>query len=369
MITLFSNNLKRWSFFSITVIVLISGCSFSNAQPMNKNLAPDNGGLGEKEVAFELKAQEIPLPSTEGVTLFGKINEKGDMITEITVQTKDHSKIFSWTNVTNPTYFPIVNVVDVDDDGKQEIIIISTTGYGTGVNEQEIHVLNMEDLSEQQVENPLIAINEKVTSTITKNAKKVNVIIESNGTKVEKTYNESDAGYWNEKVAFGAIVKYELLGNRIIASVPGAVSPSEFPATALVEYGSDLKVKNIKVIDIQFEDEVKIAELATVWANALKTRDGRPRYEMMSKKVQEKFIQEQINRSGERWNFNIGVSSPWVVDFEINIDGMTATITYVTQTSEPAYYNTREILTFTMENGKLEVDDYQTIFEDKSITH
>ena len=115
------------------------------------------------------------------------------------------------------------------------------------------------------------------------------------------------------------------------------------------------------------EDYEKVTELSTIWANALKTRDGKPRYEMMSEKAKEKFKQEQIIRGGENWNYNIGYSSPWVVDFEIEIDGMTATITYLTQTSEPAHYSTKEQLIFVRENGKLLVDDYQNIFEDKLI--
>ncbi|SFE10335.1 bla regulator protein blaR1 [Paenibacillus catalpae] len=106
-----------------------------------------------------------------------------------------------------------------------------------------------------------------------------------------------------------------------------------------------------------------IEELASVWANALQTRDGRPRYEMMSAKAKEKFIQEQIVRSGEDWNYNIGVSSPWVVDYESKIDGMNVTITYLTKTSEPSYYKTEESLTFAKENGKLVVEDYETVFE------
>lgn len=99
---------------------------------------------------------------------------------------------------------------------------------------------------------------------------------------------------------------------------------------------------------------------ATVWANSLIERDGEQRYNMMSDSMREKFKQEQIERSGKEWNFNIGVSSPWVVNFEIDIEGTKATINYLTKTSEPAYYNTLETLIFSKESGKLEVIDYQT---------
>lgn len=111
----------------------------------------------------------------------------------------------------------------------------------------------------------------------------------------------------------------------------------------------------------------EIEELAVVWANALKSRDGKPRYEMMSGKAKEKFKQEQISGSGEDWNYTIGGSSPWVVDFQIEMDGMKANITYLTQNSVPEYYNTMETLTFSRENNKLAVDDYQTVYEDKLV--
>lgn len=110
-----------------------------------------------------------------------------------------------------------------------------------------------------------------------------------------------------------------------------------------------------------------IDELATAWANALITRDGEPRYEMMSEYMKEQFKQEQIVRSGENWNFNIGVSSPWVVDFEIKIDGSSASITYLTQTSEPASYKREERLAFGEENGEPVVTDYTTVYEDQLI--
>lgn len=105
----------------------------------------------------------------------------------------------------------------------------------------------------------------------------------------------------------------------------------------------------------------KIEELSTVWATALKTRDGKPRYEMMSEKAKEKFVQEQISVSGENWNYVIGDSSPWVVSFEIQIEGMTATITYEMQTSEASSYSKIETIRFIEdEHGKMVVDDYKS---------
>ena len=367
MFTLFKMSSKKGFIVSVASIFLMSGCALPKEKTSN-NLEVEEGTFEDKVLSIETEKSEIPLPGVDGITLFGKMNADGDMFNEITVQTKESSKSFTWENVTNPSYYPIVRMGDVDDDGKEEIIIILTLGYGTELNIQEIHILKMDDLSEKEIENPLKAIKENVKSVISKNDGKVHVSIESFETKMEKTYNELDASIWNEEVGFGSIVTYELLGNRIMATVPGSVSTIEFPLTALVEYGPDLKMKNIELVDVGYEEDTRMAYLANVWANALKTRDGKPRYEMMSNEAKEKFVKEQINRGGENWNYNIGVSSPWVVDFEVKVDDMTAAITYVTKTSEPAFYNMKEVLTFARDNnGKLVVDDYQTILEDQLV--
>lgn len=111
------------------------------------------------------------------------------------------------------------------------------------------------------------------------------------------------------------------------------------------------------------EEYKEMTELAKNWANSLKTRDGTQRFGMMTAKAKEKFIQEQKIRNGEDWNYIIGDSSPWVVDYMIEINGLQATITYKTETSEPNVYKTQEVLTFIKEDNALLVDDYQTIFE------
>ncbi|NIK70476.1 M56 family metallopeptidase [Paenibacillus sp. BK720] len=148
--------------------------------------------------------------------------------------------------------------------------------------------------------------------------------------------------------------KWSLVGVAVLLLIGGA---------ALTDANSKEKHKEVTT---QIADAA-IENLTTVWADALKTRDGKPRYDMMSAKAKEKFVQEQVNRSGQDWNYNIGVSSPWVIDYRSKVSGMNAVITYVTQTSEPAYYKTVESVTFVKKKGELVVDDYQTLLEGELI--
>lgn len=121
----------------------------------------------------------------------------------------------------------------------------------------------MEDLSEiTGMENPLEAISNNVSSTITKNHGQVYVKVEWAGNIIEKTYKESDAGVWNDKVAFGNILKYTVYENKVYAFVSGSLSFGGFyEVEAVIEYGPDLKARKITVEDISKEsafEEIKI---------------------------------------------------------------------------------------------------------------
>jgi beta-lactamase regulating signal transducer with metallopeptidase domain len=105
------------------------------------------------------------------------------------------------------------------------------------------------------------------------------------------------------------------------------------------------------------DNDVEKTQLAGIWAEALRTRDGKPRYEIMSESMKAKFIAEQKHRAGEEWNYNIGYSSPWVVEYEIDVQGNTASIIYHLTDSTSEKYDWTEIITFGKENNRLVIID------------
>ena len=191
-----------------------------------------------------------------------------------------------------------------------------------------------------------------------------------------------DGKNWNYTIGASSpwVVDYEIKIEGLTATITYLTQTSDatfYNTKEVVTFAVDKNGKHfVKDYETVFENRIidsgkvkTVANLAEVWANALKTRDGKPRYEMMSNEAKEKFKKQQIllYGDGKNWNYTIGASSPWVVDYEIKIEGMTATITYLTQTSAPAYFNTKEAVTFVMENGKFIVKDYETVFENRSV--
>lgn len=107
----------------------------------------------------------------------------------------------------------------------------------------------------------------------------------------------------------------------------------------------------------------EMLSMTSIWAEALKTRDGEPRYKIMSEKLQGEFIEGQKLRS-DPWNFNIGVSSPWVIDYEITVNQDSAEILYHMTDSTQGIFDKREIIYFGEENGKTVVIEAEELLSD-----
>jgi hypothetical protein len=203
------------------------------------------------QVSAESKDRKVELARTDNGFVISAINPaEGDLFKGITIQTKDQSKVFAWNTSSNPAYYPTVKVGDFYIGNKDELAIILTKGHGTGVLQQEIHVLNLGDLSEIAVENPIEAIKRDVKSKVTKGDKTIAIELEANGARIKKEYERSAAGSWSENVVFGDMVNFMIDENKIFANLPGAISPApHIVATAVVEYGNDLRAKRVNLIE------------------------------------------------------------------------------------------------------------------------
>ncbi len=49
------------------------------------------------------------------------------------MQIANIERYFRWENITNKTFIPKLILSDLNKDGKEELIVILTIGYGTGV--------------------------------------------------------------------------------------------------------------------------------------------------------------------------------------------------------------------------------------------
>lgn len=146
-------------------------------------------------------------------------------------------RAFPWVAETGGSHPPQLAAADVDKDGRNETAVILTTGYGTGILQQELHVLRS-DLSEVPADNPVRTVQQAVQSAVAVKDGKAAVSMSLGGESYSFVYEEKDAGDWFDEVAFGAWTTYQAENGTIGFRVSAAVSPGTFlgDVTGELEY-------------------------------------------------------------------------------------------------------------------------------------
>lgn len=125
----------------------------------------------------------------------------------------------SWRNSSFPSFAPRFFFEDINQDGKEELVVILTTGHGTGVSITEPHVLqktetNIGDIYEEKlIDNPVAIINKNV--------------------KVKKISNDQVEITLGKKKIIDQIYKYfgdehinfSVYNNKLVAYMSGQLSP------------------------------------------------------------------------------------------------------------------------------------------------
>ncbi|WP_438350931.1 hypothetical protein ACP8HI_09945 [Paenibacillus sp. FA6] len=194
--------------------------------------------------------QGIEIANFDDIFLLAK-DEKDGVFNEVTVKTLDQNKTFSWITDSNPTYYPTIKTADINGDGTKEIVIITTPSTGSDINIQELHVLRSKDLMELQIDDPLTYINKNIKSSISKSHGTVKILIQTNSQKLDKVFKEEDAGLWFDEVSFNNHIKYELVENKITATLLGTASPSLVVVSVKVDYDQNLKAIDLVISDIK----------------------------------------------------------------------------------------------------------------------
>ncbi|WML45438.1 hypothetical protein [Neobacillus sp. PS3-40] len=151
-----------------------------------------------------------------------------------------------WMNDTNPTYAPELFYKDINQDGKKELIIVLTTGTGSGVRDEEVYVYRYTNgLVEVLVDNPLAIIYKNVKTKLT--TEKAEMIVGDKITIVD-TKNIKPSHLF-EDIAFGSIIDYEVINNNLMVRVSVTIAPSMVIGDIIIVYEYRDKMYQAKTID------------------------------------------------------------------------------------------------------------------------
>ncbi|MBS4199162.1 hypothetical protein KHA93_05775 [Bacillus sp. FJAT-49732] len=156
-----------------------------------------------------------------------------------------------WMNVTNPTYAPKIYYEDINQDEKNELIIILTKGYGTGALDEEVYVFETDSnrFGEVLVDNPLAVVLKNTKTRLTLTAAKLSI-----GDK-QYVVNISPVGIKPENIFkdiyFGSIIKYELENNHLIARLAAQVSLAHSIGEVIITYEYRDKMYQARSVDFR----------------------------------------------------------------------------------------------------------------------
>lgn len=178
---------------------------------------------------------------------------------EIVLSVKGEKRYFPcWTVDTNPVWKPTFNLIDISGDSKKELIVISTSGTGTGVLLSDVHVFTQDpdniykSFIDIYVMDPLEAIYQNIKAKMIKKNGVVTIILNVKGKDYIMTAKESDLVTWGDEVGFGALRRYKVVENKLIVEMSVVVGNGVSIADIVMDYvfeNNRLRVDNVTFRD------------------------------------------------------------------------------------------------------------------------
>lgn len=152
------------------------------------------------------------------------------------------------------SFRPELILTDINNDGKKELVIIITTGHGTGINTQEVHIFKEETLEEIKVQNPFDIISKNVKTKVYKDENSVKVYININGKesvisskKLNELYNDqNNKKNFGDTLFFRDFLIYEVYNEKLKAIVGGDIFFWNYLVNIKIEYKFE---SNMLVVD------------------------------------------------------------------------------------------------------------------------
>jgi uncharacterized protein (UPF0248 family) len=206
-----------------------------------------DGSIKEPNSIYDVNDEKLvaEIPNSKIKLYFVKDDKDFGRYEGFILQINDMNKYFRWEHV-NSNREPELILSDLDNDGKDELVVILTKGYGTGVSDREVHVIRLETLNKILVENPLIPLHKNVY--IEKTKEQIKVVLNNKTTVLSKKKIISTP-YEELGAAYGHYVKFEVNNNVLSAIVPLGVGVNSGIGEFVVKYKYENEILQVESID------------------------------------------------------------------------------------------------------------------------
>lgn len=223
---------KKVVVFKIAFVFLLLFSLYSNINVRAYSNLAQNYGIKVLDDIYDVDKKRLvaEIPDSNIKLYYVQHDEGKGMYRGFVLQMNDVKKYFGWENVDNPSRKPKLILSDLDREGKNELVIILNKGYGTGVQDEEVHVIKQElFFYEILVENPLIPLYKNVH--IEKSPEQVIITLNNKKTVLNKKgmtalpYEDLSAEYGHH---IGFEVNNNILYSRVLLGVGTNPGVGEF---------------------------------------------------------------------------------------------------------------------------------------------
>lgn len=205
------------------------------------------------EVSTKPKQTLVVANEKEKVYLYATPNPKAEMYTDFRVKIgKEVVETFGWEVAMSETRTPELHVVDLNNDGIKEVVVIITLGTGTWVVQKEAHILQQVETvigrkayEEMDIDNPVHTIERDFEITSTNKT----IQVKGRGHKWSAA-NVCRETYYHHRFPLYQSVNWKVEGNNLVADVGLTITANCVPAGFLLKYKQKGQIYVAKYIQV-----------------------------------------------------------------------------------------------------------------------
>ncbi|MFS0870737.1 hypothetical protein [Paenibacillus xylanilyticus] len=227
----------------------------SNIETMNE------ASFLSKEPASVKKENVSVAPENENVRLYPmQVEGSGYIYNGMILEVNGKTREFSEWQGEGGSYKPEVHELDMNGDGKKEIVVLFTAGHGTGIYLGQAHIIDPDTLEEMKMESLDEVVKQHVQSKVNKTSGQITINVAVDGVNVEpsKIEAETDDLAYSDELKFGDVVYYSVENGQLVVTASGAYGPSEYDGDLTFAYAyqdGEWKAVNVEYSTEEYEDE------------------------------------------------------------------------------------------------------------------
>ncbi|MGG4130195.1 hypothetical protein ABEW19_18155 [Paenibacillus illinoisensis] len=222
----------------------------SNIETMNET------AFTTKE-ATSVKEEDISVaPENENVRLYPmKLEGSGYIYNGMVLEVNGKTQEFSKWQGEGGSYKPEVHELDLNGDGKKEIVVLFTAGHGTGIYLGEAHIIDPDTLEEMKMQSLDDIVKQHVHSKVSVAPGQVTINVTVDGVHAEPSLMEEETsdGVYNGELKFGGVVYYSVENGKLVVSASGAYGMGLYDGD--LNFAYDYKDGEWQAVELEYSTE------------------------------------------------------------------------------------------------------------------